>query len=184
MPDSETIPGTSTEPGNNHVANPAPKLSREAIIWLVVISVIVAIAFIAILILLTRCHRRQTKAKVPSDQDSNPDFKTPDPTFHHPLTFDYAYNSPALTTVSGKYGHYATASATQPPVPMEKVRVRADRLPDPVVVDEAEVGSVGSGRLGFREREHRETGRDKGSRFYSGWGLKRLSRVSQVGKAF
>lgn len=191
-----TAPG-ALEP-NPIAANPAAKLSREAVIWLAVISALVAIAFITILILLCRCSLTKRTKKARSRQSHRYSGSVSDDRLSY-----YAYNRSAvlggdqfdgLDCVGGRYGDHATAHATQLPVAMEKVRInerlshrlRDERAEEPVVMEEghAVAVSVRRGTLGAGQRAHRETGRHRGSRYYSGWGLKRLIRGSQIGKAF
>nr|OQO20028.1 hypothetical protein B0A51_13848 [Rachicladosporium sp. CCFEE 5018] len=140
-------------------------LSRQAIIWIVVIACIVIAAFIAVTVLLCRCRRKsKSTSRGYSVNDSRNNYKAWNP--NGPLPAPPVHDLPTVP----RYGGYGE------PTPLSKAAVRpaGSAIMEPMVVEDAGEGS------GFQRKARGAAG----GRYYSGWTGRISSRFSQqIGRA-
>lgn len=140
-------------------------LSHQTIIWLVVLACVLAVAVVVVACLLCRCRRKRKDRRVSrgySVKDDRNDF--------HPWNKNAA--PIPMAPAYGGYGVQSTAMDQAPPVRPDQAAARP-RTIEPMIVEQAD-DSAGS------NRNSRKT-----SRYYAGGGWsKRLSRFSQIGRAF
>lgn len=134
-------------------------LSRQTIIWLVVLTCVLVAAFIIVACLLCRCRRKRKDKRVSrgySVKDGRNEF--------HP------WNKNAMPIpLAPAYGGYGVVTAGPQVTVPDRVTTRPAVM-EPMVVEEA--GNEVDARRNTR----------KTNRYYSGWSA-RLSRFSQIGRA-
>lgn len=146
-------------------SKPAASLSHQAIIWIVVLSCILVAAFIVIICLLCRCRRKRKNRRVSkgySVKDGRNDF--------HPWNKNAA--PLPMAPVFGGYG-VAVIPEERPTVTKPSRVAARPAVIEPMIVEQADDNVQAA-------RNSRKT-----SRYYTegGWS-KRLSRFSQIGRAF
>lgn len=146
-------------------SKPAASLSHQAIIWIVVLSCILVAAFIVIICLLCRCRRKRKNRRVSrgySVKDGRNDF--------HPWNKNAA--PLPMAPAFGGYG-VTVIPAEQPSVTKPSKAVAKPAVIEPMIVEQADDNV----QIARNSR--------KASRYYTGGGWsKRLSRFSQIGRAF
>lgn len=146
-------------------SKPAASLGHQAIIWIVVLSCTLVAAFIVIICLLCRCRRKRKNRRVSrgySVKDGRNDF--------HPWNKNAA--PLPMAPAFGGYG-VAVIPEEQPTVTKPSRIAARPAVIEPMIVEQAD--------------DHVQTARNsrKTSRYYTGVGWsKRLSRFSQIGRAF
>jgi hypothetical protein len=145
--------------------NKSAALGHSTIIWLVVLSCMIAVAFVIIACLLCRCRRQHKNGRVSrgySIHDGRNDY--------HPWN---RHASPMHTVPPPAYGGYrdvkSEADRVSIAVPSQAAK-KVSVVVEPMVVEEA----------GDDERFTRSN--KKTSRYYDGWSA-RFSRMSQIGRA-
>lgn len=138
-------------------------LNHQTIIWLVVLSCILVVAFVIIACLLCRCRRKRKDRRVSrgySVKDGRNDF--------HPWNKDVA-----PLPVVPSYGGYGVNGASGNQNPIASPSRVAMRPPDmePIIVEE------GDNSAAFQRSSR------KSSRYYGGWGKRISTRFSQIGRA-
>ncbi|KAK6428501.1 hypothetical protein LTR95_015354 [Oleoguttula sp. CCFEE 5521] len=158
---------SSAEPFDSFSQNEAKpiSLSRQAIIWIVVVGCMVIAAFIAVTVLLCRCRRKSKNAsRGYSVNDGRNNYKAWNP--NGPLPAPPVHDLPLVP----RYGGYGE------PTPLSKAAVRptGSAIMEPMIVEDAGEGS------GFQRKARAAAG----GRYYSGWTGRMSSRFSQqIGRA-
>jgi hypothetical protein len=145
--------------------NKSADLGHSTIIWLVVLSCMIAVAFVIVACLLCRCRRKRRNGRVSrghSIDDGRNDY--------HPWN---RHASPTHTVPPPAYGGYrdvkSEAEQMSVAVPSQAAK-KASVVVEPMEVEEA-------GNEGRFTRSNKKT-----SRYYDGWSA-RFSRISQIGRA-
>lgn len=152
---TSTLPTSVTQPGSQPIL-----LTHQAIIWLVIISVIVVSTFAVVIWLLCRCsctkRRRRNSTAVLDDRNNYSQWNS-----NAPIS-DEAFGPSDIQLQPLTKAAVRPAGAAHEQHPGE-----------PVIVDENTTAPAYPNQ--------------KNSRYYSGWkdgALRRFSRVSQIGKAY
>lgn len=173
---SDDSAGSLFAPNDNATKSAPLKLSRQAIIWLSIISAIVFFTFVTVIWLLCRCtclkkRRRRSKGIL----DNRNDFEMWNRSGG--LTSAPMASAPNGIVNANKRSTVDSFLAVPPAriATTRTTRSRDNQIGDAVIVDDAAPEPV------YRERSSNMTAK-KGSRYYGRWS-ERLSRFSQIGVA-